>query len=373
MRQTDHLTIIIAHSSSDNASTTLIHSCRHSRVSPLILIFYSTFLSVIMIMDSSNTLIEDYSAPSVPRRKLDFLIAGFPKCGTTTLAHAFAAHDETDISLSERCDIEGNTPSPDVGPVHGNLQDILGELSADPKINLGAKCPTSLSFHRTLSMLNLRSPQTKLIVGVRHPVFYFESYYNYRVTELHTLGEDETTKMYTNKVKKAPVPPIETLNGSNVWLGVNTRMARFEVFLSQLGKTNMTVTEIENLKSAPQMAVVPNSFKVFLYSLEQMDDDNTTLKQNFQNKLESFLGLKRPLNIGHENDNLKIVEKNLYNDTINICDTKYDELRNELVSQGIESQRWLRDKFLKSADVTVANRRHFLQTIQAWMYDPCTF
>ena len=62
-------------------------------------------------------------------------------------------------------------------------------------------------------------------------------------------------------------------------------MARFEVFLSQLGKTNMTVTEIENLKSAPQMAVVPNSFKVFLYSLEQMDDDNTTLKQNFQNKL----------------------------------------------------------------------------------------
>ena len=187
MRQTDHLTIIIAHSSSDNASTTLIHSCRHSRVSPLILIFYSTFLSVIMIMDSSNTLIEDYSAPSVPRRKLDFLIAGFPKCGTTTLAHAFAAHDETDISLSERCDIEGNTPSPDVGPVHGNLQDILGELSADPKINLGAKCPTSLSFHHTLSMLNLRSPQTKLIVGVRHPVFYFESYYNYRVTELHTL------------------------------------------------------------------------------------------------------------------------------------------------------------------------------------------
>lgn len=323
-----------------------------------------------MIMDSPHfmsaiSLIDD-SAPSVPRRKLDFLIAGFPKCGTTTLAHAFAAHDETDISLSERCDIEGNTPSPDVGPVHGNLQDILGELSADPKINLGAKCPTSLSFHRTLSMLNLRSPQTKLIVGVRHPVFYFESYYNYRVTELHT-------KMYTNKVKKAPVPPIETLNGSNVWLGVNTRMARFEVFLSQLGKTNMTVTEIENLKSAPQMAVVPNSFKVFLYSLEQMDDDNTTLKQNFQNKLESFLGLKRPLNIGHENDNLKIVEKNLYNDTINICDTKYDELRNELVSQGIESQRWLRDKFLKSADVTVANRRHFLQTIQAWMYDPCTF
>jgi hypothetical protein len=58
-------------------------------------------------------------------------------------------------------------------------------------------------------------------------------------------------------------------------------------------------------------------------------------------------------------------------ETIDICDSKYAELREELVYQGGESQMWLRNKFLESPDVTVANRGHFLQEIQDWESDPC--
>lgn len=299
---------------------------------------------------------KQYAKPRGPRPKLDFLIAGFPKCGTTTLVYAFAAHNETDISQRERCDIGGANLAD--GSAYAKLTEVVWELSPDQKIKRGVKCPISLRTHRTLSLLTRHSPETKLIFGVRHPVLFFESHYNYRITELY------------DKNLKAPIPPIETLTGGNEWRGVTTRNARFDVFLLQLGKTNMTTVELEELKCNPHMAVVPNSFKVFLYSLEQMEDVNTTRKQNFQHELKSFLDLSHPMNIGHENLNA-FVGKNAHKETIDICDSKYEELRSELVSRGRESQLWLRDKFLKSPDVTVANRDHFLQTLQAWESDPC--
>lgn len=317
---------------------------------------YANFSSLASFSHGVQTPNKQYAKPIGPRPKLDFLIAGFPKCGTTTLVYALAAHNETDISLRERCDIGGAKLAD--GPAYAKLTEVVWELSTDPKIKRGVKCPISLRNHRTLSLLTRHSPETKLIVGVRHPVLFFESHYNYRITELY------------DKNLKAPIPPIETLTGGNEWRGVTTRNARFDVFLLQLGKTNMTTMELEELKSVPQMAVVPNSFKVFLYSLEQMEDANTTRKQNFQRELESFLDLKHPMSIGHENLN-NFVGQNAHKETIEICDSKYEELRSELVSRGRESQLWLRDKFLKSPDVTVANRDHFIQILQAWESDPC--
>jgi hypothetical protein len=35
------------------------------------------------------------------KARLDFIIAGFPKCGTTTLLYAFMRHNETKIGESE--------------------------------------------------------------------------------------------------------------------------------------------------------------------------------------------------------------------------------------------------------------------------------
>ncbi|KAL3809241.1 hypothetical protein ACHAXA_007065 [Cyclostephanos tholiformis] len=306
-----------------------------------------------------------YNRSQGPKRKLDFLIAGFPKCGTTTLSYAFEAHNGTDISIKERCDIRGKKGLD--GPEYANLQDVIGDLSADPKIKRGVKCPNSLKCHRTLSMLTLHSPETKLIIGVRHPVRFLESFYNYRIVEMYSKYPNE---MNTSDGLKRPIPPLETLTGGKVWLGVTTQNARFEVFLSQLGKTAVTLEEIENLKVVQNMAVVPNSFKVFLYSLDQLEDANTTRREGFVRELESFLELKYPLNIGHANKN-HFVGRNAYKELINICESKYDELRDELVSQGGESQIWLRDNFLESADVIVANRGHFLQTIHAWQSDPC--
>lgn len=311
----------------------------------------------------NNTMIPPPKAQQQPkkkghqRRKLDFLIAGFPKCGTTTLMHAFAAHNETDISTKEKCQIGGSNLA--AGPAYAKLTEVVSELSTDANVKRGVKCPISLRSHRTISLLVRHSPETRLIIGVRHPVRMLESHYNYRITELY------------DKKKQANIPPIETLVNGNEWMGVSTRNARFEIPLMQLGKTNMTTRELEKLGLMAHAAVVPNKFKVFLYSLEQLKDKNATRTDNVRHSLESFLELEHPMKpLGHENLN-RFVGENAHKETIDICDDKYADLRIELITKGRETQLWLRYQFLKSPDVTVANRNHFLELLQEWESDPC--
>lgn len=303
---------------------------------------------------SQNSL--DSSKPKGPRRKLDFLIGGFAKSGTTTLVYAFANHSETDISLKEKCQIGGSNLA--AGPAYAKLTEVVHELSTDPAIQRGIKCPISLRSHRTLSLLARHSPETKIIIGVRHPVRFLESHYNYRITELY------------DKNQRANIPPIETLV-DNEWRGVWTRNARFEIPLMQLGKTNMTTMEIQKLGLMAHSAIVPNRFKVFIYSLEQMKDTNVTRTDSFRHELETFMELEQPLKpFGHENLN-HFVRENAYKETIDICNDKYIALRTELITKGRETQLWLRNKFLKSQDVTVANRDHFLELLDSWGSDPC--
>ena len=47
---------------------------------------------------SSKLQFLDYNGDSDKHKQLDFLIAGFPKCGTTTLLYTFNKHKETSIS-----------------------------------------------------------------------------------------------------------------------------------------------------------------------------------------------------------------------------------------------------------------------------------
>ena len=293
-----------------------------------------------------------------PKPKLKFFIAGFPKCGTTTLVHALAAHNETDISLEEKCYIGGAAFAD--GPAYASLVKILRELSPDPDVKLGFKCPIGLRNHRILDRLHRHDPQTSFIIGVRHPVRLFESHYNYRITEIHDRKEI------------TPIPAFESLTDGNEWRGVGTDNYRFDLFMSQLGKTNMTPQDIDELDLRPHMGVIPNSFKVFLYSLEQMEDKNKTRLAGFRDGLKTYLDLKQPIEpFGHENLN-RYVGKTAHKETIDICESKYDELRKKLVLQGQASQTWIRDKFIKSPDVTVPNKDHFLRTLKAWGTDPCS-
>lgn len=56
---------------------------------------------------------------------------------------------------------------------------------------------------------------------------------------------------------------------------------------------------------------------------------------------------------------------------IDICDSKYDLLREELVTNGRETERWLTQDFMNNPNVVVANKEHFYELLRQWGTDPC--
>jgi hypothetical protein len=275
--------------------------------------------------------------------KLDFFVAGFPKCGTTTLLKAFEVHNETSVYPEEECSL-AQVFSDDTA--YERLMHNLNKVSSDPNVKRGIKCPFGLSTPAAVERLEMWFPDTKLIFGMRHPVFYFQSFYNYRVSMVHQ-----------NKLE-GPIPLPESLIGSNDWARVSTSTARFEQVLKMLGKT---VSD-----DSP-----PTTFKVFLYTLEQMEDENEDRGRQLRETLGSFLELQyqiQPLQAANRND---FVGTKGFDETIDICDHKHSYLRSVLVENGRESQRWIREKFLESPDVTVANAEHFNEILEQWGSDPC--
>jgi len=291
------------------------------------------------------------------RPKIHFVIAGFPKCGSSSLLQVFDNNMETSVSSNEQCAMADSSLSDQ--EALDTLDNELSMLSQDPSVKLGLKCPIGISNSRSLERIDLHSPNANLLIGVRHPIEYFQSYYNQRITEI-----------YDQKLPTDSIPPVESLFGNNEWNGVSTDSARFELYLMQLGKTEMSVDDFEDMVGRPHLAVKPNDFKIFLYTMAQMEDNIGERKESFQQQLRSFLGLEKPMDVLRQENN-NFVGDFAHKESIDICDSKYDAMRALLVAQGTKTQKWIREEFMASPDVVVANKDHFLSMLDTWSHDPC--
>ena len=106
---------------------------------------------------------------------------------------------------------------------------------------------------------------------------------------------------------------------------------------------------------------------VFMYTLEQMDDEGENVA--LRKELGSFLELEHPIEpLAKYNVNQRVGARG-HKETIDICDAKYNELRRILVTNGKKTQQWIRDEMLPYA--TVANRDGFDTLLKQWAIDPC--
>ena len=277
---------------------------------------------------------------------IDFALLGFPKTGSTSLLHSLANHENVEMVQEEYCDLSMQTVTD--AQAEKSLKAALSDLSNTLSYR-GFKCPNALRDPFTLNRLEQHSPNARIVVGVRHPVWFFESYYNYRVTEWYNLGHD---------AKEIPKP--EALMGTKAWKGVSTHTARFEYFLSQF-----SLSSSASLTPVPSMIVT--RFEVFIFALEQMyGEEMIERKQAFETQMSSFLELDEPIHMLHENKNAVI-----YPESMNICESKYDNLRAVLVANGKKSQEWISNVFIPAVGVTVNEKEHFLEAIKKWAVDPC--
>lgn len=116
-----------------------------------------------------------------PRDKamLDFIVAGFPKCGTTTLLYAFLRHNETRIAPKEFCGMNGNGKAENrITSLNQVIQGFSVNNTSELPVKRGIKCPMAISDTTGIQLISANFRYTKIIVGVRHPVKFFQSFYN---------------------------------------------------------------------------------------------------------------------------------------------------------------------------------------------------
>jgi hypothetical protein len=320
--------------------------------------------------------------PVTGKPRLDFLVGGFPKCGTTTLLFAFQKHTGISIGERENCLLARPIQQDDVNMREldkslAQLDDSTASSSSSSSSSssvavsdklLGMKCPDTLGNFKTIHRLAQHSPQCKFVIGVRHPVQMLQSFYNYRVTEIY------------DKHLTDPIPDLLDVlskhQGAVPWKDVSLDSGRFELKLLQFAKTNMTVSDMNMLLDRPHYAVKPNRFKIFLYALEQINDndndnDSADRSAEFRQDLQGFLELPTPIpSFGHENLN-RFVGSKAHGETVNICDAHFDKIRTTLVENSRKTAVWIRDQFIMSPDVVVSNRAYFIKILEDWMKDPC--
>ena len=92
-------------------------------------------------------------------------IVGFPKCGTSSLLAYLRGHPEMRWSKRERCELcDGKEES---------LIPLMSEELGTGEFKYGIKCPRLLETTEAMEKLSSRFPDTRMIIGLRHPVLWY--------------------------------------------------------------------------------------------------------------------------------------------------------------------------------------------------------
>jgi hypothetical protein len=283
---------------------------------------------------------------------LDFAILGHAKTATTFLTKWFADHPNMAIWEEEVCTLYSYQPAV-----------LARKLYQDfPQSNVtthrGFKCPGHFSY-QYLRYFRRYFTNTRLIVGVRHPVRWFESYYNFLARKGHEL------------------PSPRKLMGScsnHEHKGFCTDRAQFHQNLAKFGKTNLRDPAEKALLRLPRKSkdFLRTDNPIFLYDMSQIYDSNQTRLEQFKADLGHFLRLPTPLpdaSAAADKTTTSRVKKKV----LNICLDEHEAVRKELVQIGTRASMWIRKYFMKldPAQVTISNREFFELALKEWKYDPC--
>ena len=263
---------------------------------------------------------------------LDFAIVGFPKAGTSTLMLYLENQTQSvHIFHHERCEMGWNQHVPLLVDLHRFYQ---------PHLRMGIKCPRDLEVDVALANYNKYFRTTKFIVGIRHPILWFQSFYNFRVTN------------------DFPMPPATKLIG-------------------RCKKSNQGVCTVR-ANFSQHLAKIEPWRRVFLYEVSQLQDPDPRRAKQFLNDLHDFLELNSPLT-----DPMIWVKpgqspvsaehaRELDQSKINICDNEYSSLRTILGQQASQSAKWIQNVFLANPNVKVSSPDHFAHVLDTWHTDPCS-
>lgn len=320
--------------------------------------FSSHKIPLSKIVDGNNKIIGD------PEWLLDFAILGYGKCGTSTMMYWLKEHPEIQAFGREKGHFMARKPGLMVRQLYENLE--------PGPYQRGYKAPQDVTQTHILDYYRAWWPNAKFILGIRHPVRWFESLYNFRIQNLRNpkdlphpnnlIGACRKGRYLTCTDKGDFAYSLLKLGQQNY---PSSRPAtKLELEITGRRNYSFDTTKVEYMYNP-----------IFIFELDQLSDNNATRNELFRSDFTKFMGLKEPLPAlphfipGKKRDTKEQVSRNALK--IQICNDEYQIVRNELMILARATSRWIREVFLNGPTVTVSSREYFESILEGWMHDPC--
>jgi hypothetical protein len=219
---------------------------------------------------------------------------------------------------------------------------------------------------------------------VRHPVMWFQSWYNFKLRTRPMPPVNETIGICEDQCPKGNKPPTSsTLSklcqpGSTRGIGCSG-LGSYHQYLSRLGWTPMDTNEELSLLDHHTMSIHNFSkTKLLLFEAGQLDGKKEAQAKAVIRDMEEFLGLEegalpkikplQPTTAYKDRPGMKDGEQKK---VLDICLEEYMDIRKGLLEVGRKASEWIERYFLKSPQVVVSSKEDFLNRIRQWKMDPC--
>jgi hypothetical protein len=304
---------------------------------------------------------------------LDFAIIAFPKAGTTFMKGYLSKTNETYVYERELCIKHYSDVAGFVREYHA-LHVKLKQPRHPKTVRFGLKCPGVFYRADDVHIYAKYFPYTKFIVGLRDPISWFESFYNYQ--SYRNISMPKTSQLIGRCVDHQKVC---------------TDRARFHAALARLGKTPMEddaeiallfglrydeqlqkIQLIQQTNDTDQNLNSPGHRRklrqngllnqVLLYELSQIHDEAAS--KELSTSIQQYLGISEnfPAISPYEHKKRRAID---------ICHEEQEEVRRVLVEHGADARVWVQEYFLKNPSVSVSSPMSFHRKLDNWGVDPC--
>lgn len=241
------------------------------------------------------------------------------------------------------------------------------------------KCPAGVEYPDMFATLATYFPKTPIIIGLRHPVLWFESFWNYRVTKQRVKfitkhGLFPFPDMVKNCKMGAGKPPY-------------TCRGEFHSLLAIMGRTELAAPDeiklfpnlskiLDRRRKKPQLwnRTVPNP--VFLYEINQLKENSAVFKHDLLSFANVDPNFPMPdmykVTPGTANAEYRTKETKYTRDTeknmIDICHEEHVKAKEHLMEIARNSSEWITEYFMKSPGVVTSTT--FLDHVSNWKVDP---
>jgi len=260
------------------------------------------------------------------RTKIDFLLAG---SATNDFKESLLAHRETIMPRNEH-ELCTKNEVLEVPPEID--KDSTSTTGQHGKLR-GEYCPTLIGDPGQLKAFGV----DRMVVGLRHPVLFFQDLYNHRVSNVHPRCNRKRQKQGSSLVQITERNQLEPISIKSV---------QFEKALIE----------------------TTSSIKVFLYTSEQLDGGPS---EPFRAKLGKFLGLSQSIEGMDQRDVHRGAAELNQKYIMDICERRFTGLRKRLLEQAKGTASFILEKFIAERNVEVGDLHQFRAIVTKWAKDPC--